>query len=154
MRDSARQNASKMAFYALKRVFAFRLSATGDVRQFRGGDKGFATRDFVAECRHMNATPHVAPNHRRSAAAPSTRVPRLMRATASAGRSENALAGALASSLPSSGSNIGTSRSVSAAENVSRTGRYCSLRLDCKNPPEGLWDSLQNRRSRGEGLRL
>ena len=27
-----------------------------------GGDKGYDTRDFVAECRQMNATPHVAQN--------------------------------------------------------------------------------------------
>jgi len=27
-----------------------------------GGDKGFDTRDFVAECRHMDVTPHVAQN--------------------------------------------------------------------------------------------
>src|SRR3989454_11467806 len=27
-----------------------------------GGDKGFDTRDFVAECRHLGATPHVTQN--------------------------------------------------------------------------------------------
>ena len=27
-----------------------------------GGDKGFDTRDFVKECRHMGVTPHVAQN--------------------------------------------------------------------------------------------
>jgi transposase len=27
-----------------------------------GGDKGFDTKDFVAECRHMGVTPHVAQN--------------------------------------------------------------------------------------------
>jgi transposase len=27
-----------------------------------GGDKGFDTREFAAECRHMNVTPHVARN--------------------------------------------------------------------------------------------
>jgi hypothetical protein len=27
-----------------------------------GGDKGFDTAEFVAECRHMNVTPHVAQN--------------------------------------------------------------------------------------------
>jgi hypothetical protein len=27
-----------------------------------GGDKGFDTREFAAECRHMNVTPHVAQN--------------------------------------------------------------------------------------------
>lgn len=31
-----------------------------------GGDKGYDTRDFVAECRHMNVTPHVAQNLKRS----------------------------------------------------------------------------------------
>jgi hypothetical protein len=31
-----------------------------------GGDKGYDTRDFVAECRHMNVTPHVAQNVKRS----------------------------------------------------------------------------------------
>lgn len=31
-----------------------------------GGDKGFDTRDFVKECRHMNITPHVAQNTARS----------------------------------------------------------------------------------------
>jgi transposase len=30
------------------------------------GDKGFDTREFVRECREMNATPHVAQNHNRS----------------------------------------------------------------------------------------
>jgi IS5 family transposase len=30
-----------------------------------GGDKGFDTKDFVRECRHMNATPHVAENEKR-----------------------------------------------------------------------------------------
>ncbi len=38
----------------------------GDGRITVGGDKGFDTRDFVAECRHMNVTPHVAQNHGRS----------------------------------------------------------------------------------------
>jgi len=28
-----------------------------------GGDKGFDTRDFVKECRHMRVVPHVAQNH-------------------------------------------------------------------------------------------
>ena len=27
-----------------------------------GGDKGFDTADFIAECRHMQVTPHVAQN--------------------------------------------------------------------------------------------
>ena len=30
-----------------------------------GGDKGFDTTEFVAECRHMNVTPHVARNDKR-----------------------------------------------------------------------------------------
>ena len=30
-----------------------------------GGDKGFDTRDFVKECRHMRVAPHVAQNHAR-----------------------------------------------------------------------------------------
>ncbi len=30
-----------------------------------GGDKGFDTRNFVAECRHMQVTPHVARNENR-----------------------------------------------------------------------------------------
>ncbi len=30
-----------------------------------GGDKGFDTRDFVKECRHMRVVPHVAQNHAR-----------------------------------------------------------------------------------------
>ena len=31
-----------------------------------GGDKGFDTRDFVAECRHLRVTPHVAQNLKRN----------------------------------------------------------------------------------------
>jgi transposase len=31
-----------------------------------GGDKGFDTRDFVAECRHLRVTPHVAQNYARA----------------------------------------------------------------------------------------
>lgn len=31
-----------------------------------GGDKGYDTKDFVAECRHMNVTPHVAQNVKRN----------------------------------------------------------------------------------------
>ena len=31
-----------------------------------GGDKGYDTRDFVAECRNLNATPHVAQNTKRN----------------------------------------------------------------------------------------
>ena len=30
-----------------------------------GGDKGFDTRDFVKECRHLRVTPHVAQNNKR-----------------------------------------------------------------------------------------
>lgn len=30
-----------------------------------GGDKGFDTREFVSECRHLRVTPHVAQNHGR-----------------------------------------------------------------------------------------
>jgi transposase len=37
----------------------------GDQRVTVGGDKGFDTREFVAECRHMNNTPHVAQNEKR-----------------------------------------------------------------------------------------
>ena len=38
----------------------------GDGRITVGGDKGFDTRDFVGECRHMNVIPHVAQNRARS----------------------------------------------------------------------------------------
>jgi transposase len=34
----------------------------GDGQITVGGDKGFDTQQFVAECRHMNVTPHVARN--------------------------------------------------------------------------------------------
>src|SRR5271170_382750 len=34
----------------------------GDGRITVGGDKGFDTAEFIAECRHMNVTPHVAQN--------------------------------------------------------------------------------------------
>jgi hypothetical protein len=37
----------------------------GQQRLTVGGDKGFATANFVAECRHMQVTPHVAQNDRR-----------------------------------------------------------------------------------------
>jgi transposase len=37
----------------------------GDQRLTVGGDKGFDTAEFVAECRHMNVTPHVARNEKR-----------------------------------------------------------------------------------------
>ena len=43
---------------------------TGDRRITLGADKGYDTRDFVADCRSMNVTPHVTQNHgkhRRSA---------------------------------------------------------------------------------------
>lgn len=42
----------------------------GDKRITLGADKGYDTKDFVAQCRHMNVTPHVAQNigrRRRSA---------------------------------------------------------------------------------------
>ena len=38
----------------------------GDGRITVGGDKGFDTREFAAECRHMNVTPHVAQNTSRA----------------------------------------------------------------------------------------
>src|SRR5712692_8836456 len=38
----------------------------GEHRVTVGGDKGFDTKDFVSECRHMNATPHVAQNIKRN----------------------------------------------------------------------------------------
>ena len=38
----------------------------GEGRITVGGDKGFDTKDFVAECRHMKVTPHLAQNHSRS----------------------------------------------------------------------------------------
>ena len=45
----------------------------GDGRITVAGDKGFDTADFVAECRHMNVTPHVACGTQPDqAAAPST----------------------------------------------------------------------------------
>ena len=34
----------------------------GTKRVTVGGDKGFDTADFIAECRHMQVTPHVAQN--------------------------------------------------------------------------------------------
>jgi len=37
----------------------------GDERVTVGGDKGYDTRDFVKECRHMKVTPHVAQNDHR-----------------------------------------------------------------------------------------
>ena len=37
----------------------------GEGRISVGGDKGYDTKDFVAECRHMNVTPHVAQNDKR-----------------------------------------------------------------------------------------
>jgi IS5 family transposase len=42
----------------------------GERRITLGGDKGYDTKDFVAECRRRNVTPHVAQNtsgNRRSA---------------------------------------------------------------------------------------
>jgi transposase len=38
----------------------------GEERVTVGGDKGYDTRDFVAECRNMKVTPHVAQNTKRS----------------------------------------------------------------------------------------
>jgi len=38
----------------------------GERRVTVGGDKGYDTRDFVAECRNMNVTPHVAQNTKRN----------------------------------------------------------------------------------------
>lgn len=38
----------------------------GDGQITVGGDKGFDTHEFVAECRHMNVTPHVAQNTNRA----------------------------------------------------------------------------------------
>jgi IS5 family transposase len=38
----------------------------GEHRITVGGDKGYDTRDFVAECRNINVTPHVAQNTKRS----------------------------------------------------------------------------------------
>lgn len=38
----------------------------GQRRLTVGGDKGFDTAEFVAECRHMQVTPHVAQNQKRS----------------------------------------------------------------------------------------
>src|SRR6185437_2680663 len=35
----------------------------GSKRITVAGDKGYDTKDFVAECRNLNATPHVAQNH-------------------------------------------------------------------------------------------
>jgi hypothetical protein len=37
----------------------------GQQRLTVGGDKGFDTANFVAECRHMQVTPHVAQNDKR-----------------------------------------------------------------------------------------
>jgi hypothetical protein len=37
----------------------------GTERVTVGGDKGFDTKDFVAECRHLKVTPHVAQNIKR-----------------------------------------------------------------------------------------
>jgi len=38
----------------------------GDERITVGGDRGFDTQEFIAECRHMNVTPHVAQNTARA----------------------------------------------------------------------------------------
>ncbi len=37
-------------------------NAPGDERVTVGGDKGYDSRDFDKECRHMKVTPHVAQN--------------------------------------------------------------------------------------------
>ena len=68
----------------------------GDQRLTVGGDKGFDTTEFVAECRHMNVTPHVAQNEKRPGAAPSTSEPRGTAATRSARRKGSALRNASA----------------------------------------------------------
>jgi transposase len=39
---------------------------SGEQRVTVGADKGYDTRDFVAECRHLQVTPHVAQNVKRS----------------------------------------------------------------------------------------
>lgn len=39
---------------------------SGTDRVTVGGDKGFDTRDFIAECRHLNITPHLAQNVKRN----------------------------------------------------------------------------------------
>lgn len=71
--------------------------APGEDRITVGGDKGFDTAEFVAECRHMNVTPHVARNTGRRGGRPSTSAPRgtrVMRsARESASGSKNASAG-------------------------------------------------------------
>ena len=38
----------------------------GSKRITVAGDKGYDTKEFVAECRNLNATPHVAQNHNRA----------------------------------------------------------------------------------------
>ena len=38
----------------------------GEHRVTVGADKGYDTRDFVAECRNLKVTPHVAQNTKRS----------------------------------------------------------------------------------------
>src|SRR5215831_11504055 len=38
----------------------------GDHQVTVGADKGYDTQDFVAECRHLKVTPHVAQNTKRS----------------------------------------------------------------------------------------
>jgi hypothetical protein len=47
----------------------------GTSRVTVGGDKGYDTADFVAECRNMEVTPHVAQNDSGGAAVPSMRGP-------------------------------------------------------------------------------
>jgi hypothetical protein len=55
-----------------------------------GGDKGFDTAEFVAECRHMRVTPHVAQNHKRSGGSAIDEVRLGMRVTGSANGSGSA----------------------------------------------------------------
>jgi transposase len=50
-------------------------SIPGDGPVTVGGDKGYDTKDFVAECRNMNATPHVAQKRNSAIDARTTRHP-------------------------------------------------------------------------------
>jgi len=62
-----------------------------------GGDKGFDTADFVAECRHMHVSLHVAQNDGRRGGSAidqrATRQPGYPLANANGSGSRNALAG-------------------------------------------------------------
>src|SRR3974377_1769194 len=55
-------------------MMAERIAGPNRVRL--AGDKGYATRDFVAELRHMNITPHVAQNTSRRGSAIDNRTTR------------------------------------------------------------------------------